>query len=58
VIPELALGILNESLKLANSVWDAMTPEQRQYWIQKGIDNDKAFVAFVTDFLKSLGIEA
>lgn len=60
--PDLALAVIKESIAFARSVWDAMDEPQKRYWIQKGIDNDKAFVAFVEktvqSFLKALGNEA
>ena len=55
--PLVALEIINNTLKLALSVWESMTPEQKRYWLQKGIDNDKAVIAAVEKFLTSIGIE-
>ena len=55
--PLIALEIVNNSVKVALLTLESMTPEQRQYWIQKGIDNDKAVVAWITGALKALGIE-
>lgn len=54
---EQALAIVRLSLELSVDVWKSMTPEQKQYWIAKGISNDQAVVSAVESFLKALGIE-
>ena len=55
-IVDLSLAVAHELLRGFNNVFEAMTPEQKQYWIQKGIANDKAVEAWVRDVFTKLGI--